>query len=180
MNEQNNRQTEPETQKFPTASTPKRRIQPVRVLLILLAAAILVGVGVFCGLYLRDWLTDPDLDPDAKDYPYQNEVTVKEGEIAVPGFSAMIFPKDRVSVQSVLVNPEENDCYFVYSFVLMETGEELYRSGMIPPGMAVQEQTLSRPLAAGEYMLLIRVQAYSLEDKHEMNGVNMEVPLTVN
>ena len=92
----------------------------------------------------------------------------------------MIFPKDRVSVQSVLVNPEENDCYFVYSFVLMETGEELYRSGMIPPGMAVQEQTLSRPLAAGEYMLLIRVQAFSLEDKHEMNGVNMEVPLTVN
>ena len=43
MNEQNNRQTEPETQKSPAESTPKRRIQPVRVLLILLAAAILVG-----------------------------------------------------------------------------------------------------------------------------------------
>jgi hypothetical protein len=178
MDEQNNKQAE--AQGSPVAEAPKRRIQPVRVLLVLLAAAILVGVGVFCGLYLRERLIDPDLDPDAEDYPYQNEVTVQEGEIAVPGFSAMIFPKDRVSVQSVLVNPEENDCYFVYSFILMETGEELYRSGMIPPGMAVQEQTLSRPLAAGEYMLLVRVQTYSLEDKHEMNGVNMEVPLTVN
>lgn len=171
MNEQNT--------PLPEGAGEKKRIQPLRVVMVLVSALLLIGVGLFCGLFLREWLTDPDLDPNAQDYPYQNEVTVQEGEIAVPGFSAMLFPADRVGVQSILVNPEENECYFVYSFSLKGSAEVLYRSGMIPPGMAVQEQTLSRPLAAGEYTLIIRVQTYSLEDKHEMNGVNMEVPLTV-
>lgn len=151
----------------------------VRITATALLAPVLVSAGVLIGLHLQNASTDPDLDPGAEEYPYVGSVTPQEGEISIPGYADMVFPANTQKVRVALVNPKENDCYFVFSFLLWKNGEELYRSGMIPPGMAVTEQTLSRGLSAGEYLLILRVQSYSLSDKKAMNSVDMEVILTV-
>ena len=81
-------------------------------------------------------------------------------------------------MQIVLLNPDGNPCYFRFSLILSETDEELYRSGLIPPGMAVTDIELNRALEAGEYALRIRIESFSLSDRSEMNGADMETKLT--
>lgn len=152
----------------------------VRIAAASLLAPILVSAGILIGVQLQEAGKDPSVDPDAEKYPYVGSVIPQEGEIAIPGYADMTFSANTQDVRVALINPEENDCYFVFSFLLGESAEEIYRSGLIPPGMAVTEQTLSRSLQAGEYLLVIRVQTYSTKDKQAMNSLDMEVRLTVN
>lgn len=152
----------------------------VRIAAASLLAPVLVSAGILIGVQLQEAGKDPSVDPNAEKYPYVGSVIPQEGEIAIPGYADMTFSANTQDVRVALINPEENDCYFVFSFLLGESAEEIYRSGLIPPGMAVTEQTLSRSLPAGEYLLVIRVQTYSTEDKRAMNSLDMEVRLTVN
>ena len=144
-----------------------------------LAVCLLVG-GVFLGMWIRERNTDPDIDPNAKDYGdiYFGD-GVEEGNISAPGYSAISFPANTRKVQMILPNPQGNPCYFRFSLVLKDTGEVLYRSGLIPPGKAVTDLTLTRPLEAGSYLMEIRIDTASLTDRSAMNGVTMEVELTV-
>ena len=45
--------------------------------------------------------------------------------------------------------------------------------------MAVTDIELNRALEAGEYALRIRIESFSLSDRSEMNGADMETKLTV-
>lgn len=150
-------------------------------------AAILVAVLTAGSLLLGMWInrlqsTDPDeIDPSAKDYHsiYANAGAEDGKEITVPGYTDVFFPAGERDAQIVLLNPDGNPCYFRFSLILSDTGEELYRSGLIPPGMAVTEVKLSRALDAGEYSLRIHIESFSLIDRSEMNGADMETRLTV-
>ena len=62
---------------------------------------------------------------------------------------------------------------------LLGTDEVLYTSGQVPPGQALYEIELSRPLEAGEYDAVIRISTASLEDGSPMNGANVETVLIV-
>ena len=78
-----------------------------------------------------------------------------------------------------LYNPEENDCYFVFSLYLDEETEPLYTSDYVQPGMAIQEVTLSRGLEAGEYALYIKMETYDPETQTAGNGASVKTALTV-
>ena len=152
-------------------------------LFIAAVTTIILLVGAFCfGLFFRGCeKTDPDIDSNAKDY---NDVQAdfgnpSEDSIAIPGYPEIVFPSDTKNVQVVLLNPKGNPCYFRFVLVLKDSGEEIYRSGLIPPGQAVTDITLTRPLAEGEYPLEIRIETASLEERIPMNGAVMETLLKV-
>lgn len=150
-------------------------------------AGVLIAALTVGSLFLGMWIyhlksTDPDgIDPGAKDYHsiYANAEHAGDDEITVPGYTDVFFPAGEKKVQIVLLNPDGNPCYFRFSLILSETDEELYRSGLIPPGMAVTDIELNRALEAGEYALRIRIESFSLSDRSEMNGADMETKLTV-
>ena len=124
---------------------------------------------------------DPEIDPNAKDYGdlFVAPDEVEPGNLSAPGYDKVTFPAGERHVQIVLPNPEVNPCYFRFSLILPDTNETLYRSGLVPPGTAITDVTISRPLEKGTYRLEIVIEAVSLEDRSAMNGITMEVVLTV-
>lgn len=100
--------------------------------------------------------------------------------IKIPGFGRLYFPADSDRVQMTLANPSDNHCYFVYTINLNESdGELLYISCNIEPGMALSEITLSRSLAAGEYVLYIHVTPYDSDSGKRLNNALLKAPLVV-
>ena len=100
--------------------------------------------------------------------------------IKIPGFGRLYFPADSDRVQMTLANPSDNHCYFVYTINLNESdGELLYTSCNIEPGMALSEITLSRSLAAGEYVLYIHVTPYDSDSGKRLNNALLKAPLVV-
>ena len=146
----------------------------------LLVLSLVVG-GIFFGMWLTRRSIDPDIDPNAKDYGdlFVAPDEVEPGNLSAPGYDKVTFPAGERRVQIILPNPEVNPCYFRFSLILPDTNETLYRSGLVPPGTAITDITLSRPLEKGTYRLEIVIEAFSLEERAEMNGITMEVVLTV-
>ena len=153
------------------------------IVIALVAVAFLLVGSLLLGMWIPSLRGDgkDGIDPAAKNYTgaFINAGDVDANSITVPGYADVFFPAGKKQVQIVLLNPDQNPCYFRFSLLLGEDGEELYRSGLIPPGMAVTEIELSRALDAGEYALCIRIEAFSLADRSEMNGADIETKLIV-
>ena len=84
-------------------------------------------------------------------------------------------------LKSVWLNSEGNSCYLRFTLTLADTGETIYQSGLIAPGMAVEESVLIKNLSRGEYTAIILIEAFSLsDDPIPLNSVReMSVPLYV-
>lgn len=156
-------------------------------------ALLLIIGGIVLGLNWNNWFgsrDDPaaqtgqlDIDPGAQDWtgelPEEQGGDSSGGGIKIPGYPSITLPADTETVSVALLNPEGNPCYFTFELVLKDTDEVLYTSKPVPPGQAVYEITLSRPLAAGEYDAVIRISTTSLENGGAMNGANVETTLIV-
>lgn len=157
--------------------TAKHFIIAAVVMAIVTAGGILFGMLIQSGRLFGD----PDIEPNIKDYQdiYANAGDVAAGNFSAPGYSEVSFPAGKETVQMVLPNPVGNPCYLRFSLVLTDTGEVLYSSKLIPPGKAVTQIKLNRPLERGTYNMEIQIGALSLDKNTELNGVNMKTVLTV-
>jgi len=122
-----------------------------------------------------------DLDSSAKAYVGEmpEDKSGSKPGIQIPGYSSIAIPANTTNVNIALLNPEGNPCYFTFELVLMDTGESLYGSKMVEPSNYIEQITLSKPLAKGEYKAIIKVRTYSLEDLVPMNDANVETILIV-
>ena len=66
-------------------------------------------------------------------------------------------------------NPEGNAVNLIYEIVLEESGETLFVSGLLEPGMAEKNLALNRALEAGEYKAILITRAYE-PLSHEETG----------
>lgn len=124
-----------------------------------------------------------EVDPDAGEY-VAPVVTEKPdgGGIAIPGWGSISIPADETEVAVDFPNPEANAgrYYLTFQLRLKETGEVLYTSGLVEPGLHIQKITLSRPLEAGTYAAVVHVQPYRMdENQTPTNNANMETTLNV-
>lgn len=151
-----------------------------------IGAAIVVAL-IACGFFFGYFLKERNgnslrVDPGAKEYGQIQAIPENQNPdgISVPMFTKVILPAEERDVKIVLLNPEGNPCYFRYTLRIGEDGEVLYQSGLIPPGMAVTDLTLSRALETGEYTLEIVVETYSLDEELvPMNGATENAVLYV-
>ena len=126
---------------------------------------------------------DLDIDPGAESWngeklPDKTDDAPAAG-IKIPGYPSITLPKNQKTVNVALLNPEGNPCYFTFELVLKDTGERLYKSKLVPPGKAITEITMEKPLAEGEYDATIKITTTSLTDGSAMNGANVETVLIV-
>lgn len=91
-------------------------------------------------------------------------------DIQIPYYSDIYMEKESDRIDMTLINPKENDCYFVYVFILKETGEEIYRSDLIGPGKALEEVKLNQTIKDGTYEMEIRVDTYTMKDQEKLNN----------
>ena len=145
-------------------------------------AVAIVAVLVVGGVLLGTLLGNKDIDDPIVDYtgPLVNQNPDDPSSIALPGYSALVFPANSKKVTLELPNPSGNPCYFQYALTVVETGEEIYRSELLEPGKMVKGLTLNKALPAGTYTLRITIDTFSLLDgTTPMNGGVQEVELTV-
>lgn len=182
------------------ACLPKKENKGITIqkshLIIGLAVSLALVIG---GFFLGYFLNAPDDDlppeseimsvdpmkPDPNAKPYGDVQAVPgnpdPGNIIIPGYSELRMRADTNLLKSVWLNSEGNSCYLRFTLTLADTGETIYQSGLIAPGMAVEESVLIKNLSRGEYTAIILIEAFSLsDDPIPLNSVReMSVPLYV-
>lgn len=167
----------------------KKRI--VIVIIIILLIILLLFGGIFIGIYWSSRIkhdagpadsaafsqraADLDIDPNAA-YWNGEQPENKGGEAAgiqIPGYPSITIAKDSENVRMALLNPEGNPCYFKFEIVLKDSNETIYASKLVPPGQAITDVTLLKPLSEGEYDAVIKISTFSLKDQSPMNGANV-------
>jgi hypothetical protein len=109
----------------------------------------------------QDSDSDIEFDPNggnhgSTDLPADNA----GGGVAIPGWSVITIPSGETEVAVDLPNPSANaDKYYLsFEMRLADTGEVLFTTGYVLPGQSINKANLSRPLDAGIYDVIIRVQ----------------------
>nr|WP_294494136.1 hypothetical protein [uncultured Mediterraneibacter sp.] len=139
-----------------------------KILIPILILLVLIGGGTWWYMSRQGM---PELDKSAIAYQMPDGMKNEDpSQILMPGFSTITMDEGGTTVHAALANPEGNPCYFKYFISLSDTGEQIYESGWIEPGMAVTEWDISEELPAGEYPIYILVQTGSLENYEE--GMN--------
>lgn len=134
----------------------------------------------------------PKRDPNAGEYVEPEEDvepekydTASQG-ISIPGWNTLNIPEHQKEVAVDFYNPEANKDKYHLTFELRlpddsEQGYEvIYKSGLIDPGLHIQNITLSHELDAGTYDATIHVQPYRMdESKTITNNADIQTQLIV-
>lgn len=128
----------------------------------------------------------PERDPNAGEYVEPEEDDTVSKGISIPGWNTINIPEHEKKVAVDFYNPEANKDRYHLTFELRlpddsEQGYEvLYKSGLVDPGLHIQNITLSRELDAGTYDATIHVQPYRMdEEKTATNNADMQTQLIV-
>ena len=122
------------------------------------------------------------VDPNAGEYV---KPTPEPG-VTIPGFGSMTIranTKDIIGIN--LYNPIENDGWYYLTFKLClldeneQVSETLYESQLVPPGLYLQDITLTRGLVPGEYEAVMMVQPYRIADKTPTNNADLRMTIIV-
>ena len=97
-------------------------------------------------------------------------------EIAIPGFTHLSFLADSTEQKVNFFNPNENDCYFVFSLYVADN--LLWRSGYCPPGNGYYSIELTESLQCGKYNAALKIECYQ-EDGKQLNGASIPFTLSV-
>ena len=106
--------------------------------------------------------------------------------VTIPGFGSMTIPANTKELKGInLHNPMKNEGWYYLTFKLClldkngAVSEVLYESQLVPPGKYIQDITLSRGLAKGEYNAVMKVQPYRIADKSPTNNANLKMKIIV-
>ena len=108
--------------------------------------------------------------PDENAKPFMGIESDNSFNYIVTEYDNISVPAGVCEIKMVLLNPEENSCWFTFEIILQETGESLFMSGLIAPDMFIEDLTLSRPLEQGQYDAVLKIQAYDLLNLTEISG----------
>lgn len=127
------------------------------------------------------WDRGPSLDKNAIAYQLPGQVKNTDPDaIMLPGYDVLTLKQATKRVDIALLNPDGNTCYFKFTIVLKDSGEELYKTGLIKPGTAVTSFTVEKDLKKGTYPIVIKVDTADLKDPENMfNGGAVEATLEV-
>lgn len=102
---------------------------------------------------------------DAKAELAEAQRKVDEGMLAVEITSTPTFPSGTEVGKIMVQNPEKNTLDFTVQFVLDDTDEVVYTSGLIPVGSRVDDAKLDKDLDKGQY------PATAFFTSYDSNGV---------
>lgn len=138
------------------------------VFVIVLAAGITAGYFL---LWNRDTASNGlKVQKNTIEWNQDMQSADKNADIQIPYYGDVYMEGGSDKIDMTLVNPKENDCYFVYTFILSDTGEEIYQSDLIEPGRALTEADLEDEVPAGTYKMDIRIDTYTMDDQKTLNN----------
>ena len=122
------------------------------------------------------------VDPNAGEYVKPMQAP----GVVIPGFGVLTIPVNTKEVVGIdLYNPIENDGWYYLTFTIClidnngEVSEVLYESQLIPPGLYIQDISLSRGLSEGNYDAVVQVQPYRIDDLSPTNNAKLKLSIIV-
>ena len=122
------------------------------------------------------------VDPNAGEYVSPEQPP----GVAIPGFGSITIPANARELIGInLYNPEENDGWYYLTFKLSlldeneQVSETLYESQLVPPGLYLQDITISRGLKPGVYDAVMHVQPYYISDLSPTYNANLRMRIIV-
>ena len=148
----------------------------------IICAAVLMLLAVLLGYHIgRDssgMAQTESLTTPSPELAMLQETPAPEGTIAIPGFEEIQLTATLERQPMPFYNPAGNTCYFIVS-LLMPDGTEVFRSGLMPPGITVPSGELSRVPSTGVYEnAVLQYSCYAPDTMEALNGA--DVTLTVN
>lgn len=135
------------------------------------------------------------------------KIDTKNRNIKVNGVPVIHMKANQLEQNFPFANPKENPCFFVIDLMLKDSFvckscnkkcdqlsekcphcgkkgsvgyEVIYTSGLIPPGYAVSDFKLNRPLGEGTYSVLIHYNTYTFDkERRPLNDMNMNTTVVV-
>ena len=97
--------------------------------------------------------------------------------ISIPNVGDITAAAETHGLNAVLFNPVNNPCYFTFEIILTDKEESIYKSGLIEPGMCIENPALLKELEKGEYKAVLVIRFYDLESLDLINTVSL--PLNI-
>lgn len=166
----------------------KKDIMDKRTVIVIAVVAVCV-IGAIVGFVCLSNQGNPgtvtSTNPSGQGLTFETNEdadTITIRSIVMPGWSQLAIPANTKDVTVDFYNPEENAGYFHMTFelILNETGETLYKSGLIRAGDHVRHISLSRGLPAGTYDATLHIQPYTADEAMTAtNNANVSLKLIV-
>lgn len=172
-----------------TKAGGKKKNGLLLILLLLLLLLLLIGVGGYMVWKASQPAYSDRLEPNAvvgsmpgkSAEQIEAELTqqVKEKEVAFSINANPVFPTGSAKGNILFENPQFNKKLTRVEITLDETGEMLYKSGLLEPGSYVPEANLLKDLDPGSYTCTATIYAYKLADESYIGKVAAGLTLTV-
>ena len=117
--------------------------------------------------------------PDTNAVPYDEIKTREIPNVSIPFYDEVNVSADSRELKMILLNPEDNQYRFVYEIELDDSGETLYKSGLVQPGMMIENPKMSTELESGDYRAILKIRFYELTNLKPMNGADVRITLSV-
>ena len=158
-------------------------------LLLLLLLLILVLSGfIFFNFFMGD-KNDIYKDRDAQlgllpnmteeEVRQRLDTVVSEGMMNVSINPHPVFENGSAKGDLRIENIQQNHYSYIVSIIRDDTGEEIYKSGLLMPGYYIENAALDKPLPKGEYDATAKFLAYQNEGEDPIGSAVVKIKLTV-
>lgn len=153
----------------------KKKRNPVGIVAVLCLLAILIGVGCFVIWKLNEPAYSDRLEPNAiigsmpgktqEQIEAELNRKVEESEVAFSINAAPVFETGTSKGNILFENPTSNQKLTRIEITRDDTGELIYKSGLLEPGSYIPEAKLLTDLDPGSYTCTAMIYAYKLKDE---------------
>lgn len=119
--------------------------------------------------------------PDENAVPYSGSDidTVEYSDCLIPCYGTVSAAAADGMMQITLLNPEGNSCIFTFEIILDGSGDTLFESGQVAPGMCIEQVRSEKPLAKGDFPASVIIRAYDHDNLSERGSAAIAFTLSV-
>jgi len=121
------------------------------------------------------------LMPDENAVPYSGSdiETVEYSDCLIPCYGHISASAADGTMQITLLNPESNSCIFTFEIILDSSGDTLFETGLVAPGMCIKQVISEKPLSKGDFPASVVIRAYDHDSLSERGSASIAFTLSV-
>lgn len=124
---------------------------------------------------------DVILDENCRSGPLEGKASEKEVEYGWLHYRLNESPffRDCDTAGTVYFQSDRGNQHFVRISYILDDGDEVYRSGMIPPDSHIREAKLQKRLADGIYPGICQIELFDMDSLERLGTLEEEITITV-